>query len=255
VSTLLSIVTINLDNDAGLSKTISSVRAQKCQDLEYIIIDGGSKDLSLKIIHENSDIVSFIHRGPDNGIYDAMNKGLKAATGEYIMFLNSGDYLAMEESLIKMVKKHLEYDAIYGEIAIVRKKLCIIRSSPEAVECWKGYQHELPFHPAAIIRRELCLQYGGFDERYYISADVALMRHIFSNHLTKAKKVKRVITIFDETGLSSKRPYLAIYERIDFIARNYPHYIFSIILTYVRMAALKLFKITAQTCRATIHKH
>jgi len=95
----LSIITVNLNNEVGLSKTIESVQNQTYRDYEYIIIDGGSIDGSLNILNEYSQIFTHWVSEPDSGIYDAMNKGIKFAKGEWIIFMNSGDFFANKNVL------------------------------------------------------------------------------------------------------------------------------------------------------------
>ena len=87
----LSIITINYNNREGLRKTIESVVNQTYRNFEYIIIDGGSTDGSVEVVKEYADRISYWVSEPDNGIYNAMNKGVLAANGKYIQFLNSGD--------------------------------------------------------------------------------------------------------------------------------------------------------------------
>src|SRR5690606_27175837 len=89
----LTVITVNLNNAQGLSKTITSVLTQTILPFEYIVIDGGSTDNSLDIIERNSAKISYWISEPDKGVYEAMNKGIKQANGDYLLFLNSGDYL------------------------------------------------------------------------------------------------------------------------------------------------------------------
>ncbi|MDR2910496.1 MAG: glycosyltransferase [Bacteroidales bacterium] len=89
----LSIITINLNNVAGLQKTIESVVKQTFTDYEYIVIDGGSTDGSADIIKQHANKITYWVSEPDKGIYNAMNKGIRVAKGEYCLFLNSGDWL------------------------------------------------------------------------------------------------------------------------------------------------------------------
>jgi putative colanic acid biosynthesis glycosyltransferase len=88
---VFSIITVNLNNADGLGKTIESIRCQTYKCLEYIIIDGNSTDSSLEVIQQNGDIISYYVSESDHGLYDAMNKGLDKATGDFVLFLNSGD--------------------------------------------------------------------------------------------------------------------------------------------------------------------
>src|SRR5215213_3812369 len=95
-----SIISINLNNAEGLQKTFDSVFNQTFTDFEYIIIDGGSSDGSEEIIKENADKFSYWVSEKDDGIYDAMNKGIAKATGDYLLFLNSGDHL-LDSSILQ----------------------------------------------------------------------------------------------------------------------------------------------------------
>lgn len=95
----ISIITINFNNKDGIEKTISSVVAQTYKDIQYIIIDGDSTDGSVEVIKKYHEDIDYWISEPDKGIYDAMNKGILKATGDYVLFLNSGDYLSIEELL------------------------------------------------------------------------------------------------------------------------------------------------------------
>ena len=97
---LISIITINFNDKIGLQRTFDSVFAQDFNDFEYIVIDGGSNDGSKELIEENTDKISYWISEPDKGIYNAMNKGIKVANGEYLLFLNSGDKFYNKKSLI-----------------------------------------------------------------------------------------------------------------------------------------------------------
>ena len=94
----LSIVTINYNNKKGLAKTIESVTNQEFKDFEWIIVDGGSTDESVALIQDNLNHIDYWVSEKDQGIYDAMNKGIKASTRDYILFLNSGDYFYTNEA-------------------------------------------------------------------------------------------------------------------------------------------------------------
>ena len=101
---MLSIITINYNNRDGLRSTLGSIRQQQLQALEVIVIDGGSDDGSQKVISEYKDTISFSISEKDQGIYDAMNKGIQKAKGNFLLFLNSGDQLAYPDSLEKASK-------------------------------------------------------------------------------------------------------------------------------------------------------
>lgn len=115
----ISIITICLNCDQYIEKTIQSVIAQIYPNIEYIIIDGASKDNTLKIIDKYRKNISHITSEKDNGIYDAMNKGVTAATGDIIYFLNGGDYFYSETSIHDIVDEFREndfYDILFGDI-------------------------------------------------------------------------------------------------------------------------------------------
>ena len=101
----LSIITVNLNNAAGLQKTIESVINQTFTDYEFIIIDGGSTDSSLEIIKQYANKITYWVSEPDNGIYNGMNKGIGQADGEYCFFLNSGDWMIENNTLYKFLYK------------------------------------------------------------------------------------------------------------------------------------------------------
>ena len=94
----LSIITVNFNNKKGLIQTIETVVNQECKDFEWIIVDGGSTDGSVEVIQDHIKHVDFWVSELDQGVYDAMNKGIKVATGDYILFLNSGDYFYTNEA-------------------------------------------------------------------------------------------------------------------------------------------------------------
>ena len=112
----LSIITVNLDDSLGLSRTIESVKSQDFQDFEFIIIDGGSKDGTLEMIKENETLIDYWVSEEDSGIYNAMNKGIKKATGKYVLFLNSGDYLLSKDAL-NVNFNLITQDIVYGHLA------------------------------------------------------------------------------------------------------------------------------------------
>ena len=109
-----SIITINLNNSAGLRKTIESVVNQTFQDFEYIIIDGGSTDGSVDIIKEYSSRIDYWVSEPDRGIYNAMNKGIVQAHGDYINFMNSGDCFS-KNTILEEIYADLSFDFVFGK--------------------------------------------------------------------------------------------------------------------------------------------
>ncbi len=160
-----SIVTINLNNRAGLEKTVQSVIKQECADYEYIIIDGGSSDGSAEIIKKYQNSLSYWVSERDTGIYNAMNKGLKQAHGEYVCFLNSGDCFYSPQVLADMHREGTVSDVLCGRVITVGGP------SGKASPPWKN--NTLYFiiknfcHQAAFMRTRLCHKHQ-FDETYKI---------------------------------------------------------------------------------------
>lgn len=223
----ISIVTINRNNKEGLEKTVKSVIRQTYSNLEYIIIDGASTDGSLDVINDYREKLACWISEPDKGIYNAMNKGLGKATGDYILFLNSGDYLA-NDSVIETIISHVhDEDVYYGNIGVYQNGQLHEIPSASKVEYCKRYQHDLPPHPAVFIKSNLLRDCGGFDESYKIISDVVLIARIFSIEKTKYKYINTLITIFNTEGISSNKDnQKTVYEeRKRFILHEFPHYL------------------------------
>ena len=176
----ISIITACLNSASTLGGTIDSVVAQNYGHVEHIIKDGGSKDETSKVVRDRTwSALRFLSR-KDTGVYDAMNQGLSLASGEVVGFLNADDFLA-DSNVISRVARLFEEtaaDVVYGDIDMVDPK-----DIRRVTRKWKsgefrpgkfreGWQ---PPHPACYVRREVLLEAGGFDPRYSISADYALM--------------------------------------------------------------------------------
>lgn len=110
----ISVITINYNNHDGLKKTIQSVVSQSYNDIEYIIIDGGSTDGSVDLIKEYNDKIDYWISETDNGCYHAMNKGVKVASGEYVIFMNSGDYFYADDIIEYFVNSNPSEDVLCG---------------------------------------------------------------------------------------------------------------------------------------------
>ena len=113
---MISVISINYNNAAGLKRTIESVIHQTSADYEYIIIDGGSNDDSVAVIEQYASQIDYWVSEPDSGIYNAMNKGVSKANGEYCIFMNSGDSFADDNVLIDVLKIGLKTDVVTGGV-------------------------------------------------------------------------------------------------------------------------------------------
>ena len=130
--TKISIITINYNDKIGLSKTINSVLNQSWQKFEFIVIDGGSNDGGLEVIEQNKDKIDYWVSEPDKGVYNAMNKGIKVAKGEYLIFMNSGDTF-YDDNVLEKIENQLtaEFDIYYGDYYRVYSNSTKKRTFPE----------------------------------------------------------------------------------------------------------------------------
>ena len=215
---IISIITINLNNAKGLSKTIESVRAQTFTEIEYIVIDGGSNDGSLEQIIKNNDVITHWISEPDSGIYNAMNKGVTIATGKYVQFLNSGDALASPDAVQKMIlslEKHPDCPILFGNMikqySDGRLYYDRLKKSPKVsmLTFYKGTIN----HSPAFIRRNLFYQYGMYDESLKIVSDWKWYLLVVGWNGEKAIYTDIDVTIFDMTGISNTNKTLELEER------------------------------------------
>ncbi len=180
----ITIITVTYQAAAVLQRTLDSVSRQTYQDIEHLIIDGASKDDTVKMAKAYQEKVPYpviIQSEPDHGLYDAMNKGLHKATGDYLVFLNAGDTLHAEDTLstltshLSPLTSHLSPAVIYGDTAIVDsegKFLHLRRLRPPKQLTWRSFKHGmLVCHQAFYVRTDIAQQ-EDYDLRYRHSADV-----------------------------------------------------------------------------------
>lgn len=198
----LSIITINYNNLLGLQKTIASVTSQTWQEFEYIVIDGGSTDGSATYLESQTNKITYWVSEPDKGIYNAMNKGIAKATGEYLLFLNSGDHFIDAYSLEK-VQKHLINDAvIYFNINVVANGESYVLENPTAMSF--SYLHNnLPCHQCTFIHQSVFERVGYYDENLKIVADWKLLLQAILKYNVTYRKVDAVFSTFYKDGISS----------------------------------------------------
>lgn len=167
-----SIITINYNNRDGLQKTINSVVSQTFKDYEWIIIDGGSTDGSRELIEQYQDSLAFWCSEPDKGVYNAMNKGIDHAKGEYLNFMNSGDTYENESTLQMVFKENITADIAYGNWLRIYPDHEKYMKAPENISLSSIYKENI-CHQAMFIKREIHKK-EKYDERYKIYGDWAL---------------------------------------------------------------------------------
>lgn len=199
----LSIITVNLNNKAGLQKTIDSVISQTFKDFEWIVIDGGSTDGSKELIEKYSEYISYWVSEPDKGIYNAMNKGVRVAQGEYLQFLNSGDSLYSHDTLSLIFNSNPTKDIILGNIISDGKILKGI-GSRKSISLLDFYYSSV-LHPGSYCKRVLFERYGYFDETLLICSDWKFFIVTIILHNASVRYIDKTLVNFDSLGISSKR--------------------------------------------------
>jgi glycosyltransferase involved in cell wall biosynthesis len=177
----VSVITVSYNSYSTIRDTIESVLSQDYNNIEYIIIDGGSNDGTLKIIKEYENKIAVILSELDSGIYDAMNKGISLSTGEIIGFLNSDDVFFDSRIVTKIVNtfvKRPEIDVLYGNLVYIEKNSLskIVRKYISKDYYSKFFEEcNAPPHPTFYVKKESCNGQFYFDLRYKIASDYALM--------------------------------------------------------------------------------
>ena len=218
----VSIITINFNNKEGLKKTMGSVFNQLYQNYEYIIIDGGSTDGSKEEIEFNASKIDFWISEKDNGIYDAMNKGIIKATGEYCYFLNSGDFLLNNNVITKTFESAYQSDIIYGNM--VPEGLNRIEHGMREISFYNFFIGSI-YHQAAFIKRELFNAIGLYNQQYKVVADWDFfLRAIFLHNCTTTY-LNLEIASYEIGGLSFQNPKSNLEDRRQILEKNFPLFV------------------------------
>ena len=205
----LSIITINRNNAVGLEKTMRSVASQSFKEFEYIVVDGASTDCSVDIIKKLEP--EFAHlkwvSEPDEGIYNAMNKGIRMVSGEYIQILNSADCLAADDVVEKMLvalEKAGNPNIFYGNMikCFPDGRHVVDKSFAGQEITMLGMYRGTLNHDSAYIRRELFEKYGYYDENLKIVSDWKWYLQAIVLGGEKPQYVDIDVTLFDMTGIS-----------------------------------------------------
>lgn len=177
----ISIITVVYNNELTIEDAITSVLSQTYEDVEYVIIDGKSSDNTTSIINKYAEKISVFISEPDKGLYDAMNKGINAASGDIIGILNSDDLYQDEHVLsdvISMFKRDASCDIVYGDLVYVKQD-----NVNQVVRRWKSkpyyprfFEHGyVPPHPALFLKKNVYKEAGSFDLKFKLAADYEFM--------------------------------------------------------------------------------
>ncbi|MDR3704373.1 MAG: glycosyltransferase family 2 protein [Paludibacteraceae bacterium] len=233
MSVKLSIITINLNNCEGLCKTIKSVILQTCNDYEYIVIDGASTDGSVDIIKQYEDKIAYWITEPDTGIYNAINKGILKATGEYCLFLNSGDYL-VDGVLSDFFSTQVNKDIVYGNIILESdgKTICVDNSCGKDNLTCNDFFHGTIRHQGAFIRRSLFERFGLYDESNSIVSDwqFFIKSIVFGDATYEYRNIN--ICYFDVSGIGSVFSEKHIQERNKVLKEFFPEKVIADYVAY-----------------------
>lgn len=220
-----SIITVTYNSEKYLADCIRSVQRQNYKNIEHIIIDGNSTDDTVKIIREYEHHVAHWISESDRGMYDAINKGLKLATGDIVGILNSDDMLASAD-VIRSIADCFETtntDSVYGDLVYVQPA-----DTKVVVRSWKGSAYKrfrfrygwMPAHPTFYMRRSLVQQYGLYENHYFTAADYEFMARYLYRHRISATYLDTMIVKMRTGGASNvnfkmrlranRRDYLAM---------------------------------------------
>lgn len=200
---VVSIITVNLNNRSGLEKTIQSVVNQTFSGYEFLVIDGGSSDGSKDVINRYADKITHWVSEPDNGIYDAMNKGISGATGLYCLFLNAGDWLLNEHVLHQCFEKNHTEDLLIGGCNISKDGRIIHVSKPrDELTLMSFYNRTIP-HQSTFIKRDLFNRFGLYEDTYKIHGDYAFWIDCIILHNCSIATLDCVVTDYNMEGMSA----------------------------------------------------
>jgi len=218
----ISLITVTYNSEKYLEDCIISVIKQNYKNIQHIIVDGKSTDSTISIIERYSPYISHWISEKDNGMYDAINKGMQIATGDVIGLLNSDDLLA-SPGVISAIAKCFEenkVDSLYGDLEYVDQH------NPEKVlRLWKGQNYKrkrfkfgwMPAHPTFYFKRELIDRFGGYESHYFTAADYEFMaRYLFFNNVSSVYLPKLIVRM-RKGGASNS----SLYRRLRANRRDY----------------------------------
>jgi glycosyltransferase involved in cell wall biosynthesis len=237
---LITVITVVYNGADVLENTILSVLGQSYDNIEYIVVDGGSTDNTLQVIKKYEHALDYWLTEPDRGIYDAMNKAIAAARGGWLNFMNAGDAFRDQDTVLGLVEKHIqrstEHRFIYSDVLLVR------HSGGESTVTRHRCDHTrlIVNHQACIYRKELHLQCG----LYLVAKGVTISDYLFFSLVPKADflRVDDPIARYDVTGISQSRKAVEQKFIVDYLVNGMPRYKFTLyFLLYYYYRNLKGF--------------
>ena len=205
----ISIITAVFNGADAIEDCIESIASQTHKDIEHIIIDGGSTDGTLDVIQRYKDKIARVISEPDRGIYDALNKGIRLATGDIIGFLHADDVYAHDKVIETAVSQMTRYnvDSCYGDLLYVDKN-----NTDKIIRYWKSRPYEkglfkrgwMPPHPTFFVKKEIYDKYGYFNSGFKIAADYELMLRFLEKHKISTHYIPEVLIKMRLGGVSNR---------------------------------------------------
>lgn len=200
----ISVVTVCYNAIECIEDTILSVIEQTYENIEYIVIDGASIDGTVEVINRYRDKISYFVSEPDKGIYDAMNKGIKVASGDWINFMNAGDFFYQSDVLERVASEvNKNYGVVFGDLAIVKNGI-LYRESARPFYKKDKLQHYMGFnHQCTFVRLDLAKE-SPFDLRFKLAADYNMIIGIYKKG-EQFKQLYIIIAQYLDSGLSEQK--------------------------------------------------
>lgn len=198
----LSIITI-CKNEPNLRRTLDSINNQTFKDFEWIVVDGKSDSKIIKIFDEYRDRINFFTSEVDRGIYNAYNKAIKKAHGEYVCFMNAGDAFYNDMVLENVFGRKQTADILYGNTNIIKGKKSYIEEAPDTIDKY-FFMYGTINHQSCFIKTSLFKKYGLYNESYKIASDFEKFI-VFAKHNVCFKKLNLVIATYYKNGISSNK--------------------------------------------------
>jgi len=206
----ITVITVSYNSAATIAATVCSVASQSHYDVEYLVIDGASTDTTLALLDDQREHLVALVSEPDDGIYDAMNKGIKLAKGDVIGFLNSDDFYASSDVLSRVARvfeEDLSIDACYADLIYTDQI-----DTSRTVRYWESNDYVpgafskgwCPPHPTFFVRRSVYERFGSFDLTYRIASDVELMMRFLEVHKIRVRYVPEVWVKMRMGGTTNK---------------------------------------------------
>ncbi|MDY6823773.1 MAG: glycosyltransferase family 2 protein [Thermodesulfobacteriota bacterium] len=217
----VSIITVCFNSAATIRDTIESVLFQDYPDIEYIIVDGASQDRTLDIVDEYRNRIATVISEPDNGIYDAMNKGIQAATGDIVGILNSDDFYADDQVIGEVVAEFVisNVDSVYADLAIVSrddKKYLRYYGSEKFTIKHIRFGWMIP-HPTFFVKRKYYEKFGLYKTNYRVAADFELLTRFLWREKISHKRLPKCIIKMRHGGISSHGLWWRFHQNLEIV--------------------------------------